>query len=204
MDPLDDFVTGITSRREDVAVEAGRPGLEPAAPRQRRRSHSVPSTSRGTAAAVSESLGVDRFRVGVLVVFLVVMFVVSLVGLPSDLRAARGEGPIGTFVSDHKECGRASCDWRGTFTSDDRTVYVPDAWYDGNITGPGQSARGHYVGTLGIYPGGGRPWLPNVIMAVLTGGTLLVWGYFWFRRRRRAHQPKPTTMQPSPGPTARV
>ena len=195
MDPLDDFVTGITSRREDVAFDAGRPGLEPASPRQSHRNHSASSTSRGTVAAVSESRGVDRFRAGVLVVSLVVMFVVSLVGLPSVLQAARGEGPIGTFVSDHKECGRGGCDWRGTFTSDDRTVYVPDAWYDGNITGHGQSARGHYVGTLGIYPGGGRPWLPNVIMAVLTGGTLLVWASFRFRRWWRAHQPKQPAQQ---------
>lgn len=41
MDPLDEFVAGITSRREDVAVEAGRPGLGPASPGQGRRSHSV-------------------------------------------------------------------------------------------------------------------------------------------------------------------
>jgi hypothetical protein len=41
MDPLDDFVAGITSRREDVAVEAGRPGLGPASPGQGRRSHSA-------------------------------------------------------------------------------------------------------------------------------------------------------------------
>ena len=40
MDPLDDFVTGIASRREDVAVEAGRPGLGPASPGQG-RSHSA-------------------------------------------------------------------------------------------------------------------------------------------------------------------
>lgn len=125
------------------------------------------------------------------VTFAVLFAVLAVFGVRSDIRGANRQGNLGTFTATHQEC-RASCDWRGSFVSDDGRVREPDTAYEGTITHRGQQARGYYVGTLTIYPGGGHPWVQSIVLGVVMvlafmAGPLL--GILLRRRTRRGGTP---------------
>jgi hypothetical protein len=52
-------------------------------------------------------------------------------GLVPEIRAAQGQGKLGSFIAQDVECSRSSCHWNGIFRSQDGTATKPDAWLYG-------------------------------------------------------------------------
>ncbi|WP_154814933.1 hypothetical protein [Actinophytocola xinjiangensis] len=64
-----------------------------------------------------------RVLIGLLIVFIAVLGVgggVALITEGVDGRTAVADGPAGTLTPTGRQCGKESCSWIGTFTSDDR------------------------------------------------------------------------------------
>jgi membrane protein implicated in regulation of membrane protease activity len=113
------------------------------------------------------------------------------VGLPSALRAARGDGVRGVFTAQSLSCSKA-CFWTGTFTSGNGQVR-PDVTYDDEL--PATTHPGSIVPAL--YPGssnevfavrGSTTWLMYIVLISLASAGLLasLWlGPIRYLRRRQ-------------------
>ena len=78
--------------------------------------------------------------------------------------AARfGEGTLGVFVAERKECGRAGCSWYGDFRSDDGQIVRSDVLLASgdDPSSAGEEVRAKDTGNrAAVYPvDGGWDWL---------------------------------------------
>ncbi|MFF8982057.1 hypothetical protein ACF08E_01555 [Streptomyces globisporus] len=112
----------------------------------------------------------------------VLLFWMTVPNLGTAARAATADGPRGTFTAARLVCvghsGHTSCEWSGTFRSDDGTVELTDVKLYGSgrdTFDAGQTAPAVDVGNVGrVYaPTGSRSWIITVVL-VLVAYALLV------------------------------
>ncbi len=147
----------------------------------------------------------------------VLLFWMTVPHLGTAARAATADGPRGTFTAARLVCaghsGHTTCEWAGTFRSDDGTVELVGVKLYGS--GPdtleaGRTAPAVDVGNAGrVYdPTGSRAWIITVVLVVLAYVLLVAVA----RRHlmpppvpggegRRPHD-APRRVRPRPGPLA--
>ncbi|WP_418060727.1 hypothetical protein [Pimelobacter simplex] len=115
---------------------------------------------------------------------------ISIVAIPASLAAGRNDGTFGTFTAVRKDCLRSSCEWFGTFASDDGRIRMDAAHFASDeLERPGDEARAQKVpGDESLYKPDSKAWIFFVLGDVLCLG-YVIW---WIRARRRA--------RPSPDP----
>ena len=96
---------------------------------------------------------------------------------PGIVRGSLGHGTPGTFVAEREDCGK-TCNWYGTYTSDDGTI-VRKVHASHGTKQVGDTAREIYSGDSGVVypPEGTFDWLWAGIIITLAIGyvTLMVW-----------------------------
>ncbi|MFJ9887135.1 hypothetical protein [Streptomyces sp. NPDC091287] len=106
----------------------------------------------------------------------VLLFWLTVPNLGNAARAATADGPRGTFTAARLVCvghsGHSTCEWSGTFRSDDGTVEIGSVKLYGSgrdTFEAGQTAPAVDVGNAGrVYdPSGSRAWIVTVLLAVL-------------------------------------
>lgn len=106
----------------------------------------------------------------------VLLFWMAVPNLGTAARAATADGPRGTFTAARLMCfghaGHTTCEWTGTFRSDDGTVELKGVKLHGSghdTFEAGQTAPAVDVGHAGrVYgPTGSRAWVITVMLAVL-------------------------------------
>ncbi len=111
-------------------------------------------------------------------------------GVAPAWEARFGGGTPGVFTAQTESCGRYSCQWTGTFESDDGGVVrtgVPIGSGAPEL-GPGQTTPAVDTGGVVVYPeGGGWDFLLSSIVLFIAVGGLAVWASAVVRavRRRR-------------------
>lgn len=112
----------------------------------------------------------------------ILLFWITVPNLGAAARAATADGPRGTFTAARLVCvghsGHTSCEWSGTFRSDDGTVELKSVKLYGSGRGTfeaGRTAPAMDVGNAGrVYaPTGSRSWIITVVL-VLVSYVLLV------------------------------
>ncbi|WP_326702320.1 hypothetical protein [Streptomyces cyaneofuscatus] len=113
----------------------------------------------------------------------ILLFWMTVPNLGTAARAATANGPRGTFTAAHLVCvghsGHTSCEWSGTFHSDDGTVELTGVKLYGSgrdTFEAGQTAPAVDVGNVGrVYaPSGSRSWVITVVLAVAAYVLLVV------------------------------
>ncbi|MFI6142491.1 hypothetical protein ACIBCC_30405 [Streptomyces griseus] len=106
----------------------------------------------------------------------VLLFWLTVPNLGNAARAATADGPRGTFTAARLVCvghsGHTTCEWSGTFRSDDGAVETGGVKLYGSGRGTfeaGQTAPAVDVGNAGrVYdPSGSRAWIVTVLLVVL-------------------------------------
>ncbi|CAM5700433.1 hypothetical protein [Streptomyces griseomycini] len=106
----------------------------------------------------------------------VLLFWMSVPNLGTAARAATADGPRGTFTAARLMCfghaGHTTCEWTGTFRSDDGTVELEGVKLYGSgrdTFEAGQTAPAVDVGHAGrVYsPTGSHAWIITAVLAVL-------------------------------------
>nr|WP_260611383.1 hypothetical protein [Streptomyces sp. WAC04770] len=112
----------------------------------------------------------------------VLLFWVTVPNLGTAARAATMDGPRGTFTAARLVCvthgGHSSCEWSGTFRSDDGTVELTGVKLygsDRNTFQIGQTAPAVDVGNAGrVYnPTGSWSWIVTAVLVLLAYVLLL-------------------------------
>ncbi|MEU9709520.1 hypothetical protein AB0E21_13065 [Streptomyces sp. NPDC047967] len=112
----------------------------------------------------------------------VLLFWLTVPNLGPAARAATADGPRGTFTAARLVCvghaGHTSCEWSGTFRSDDGTVELAGVKLFGSgreSFEAGQTAPAVDVGNAGrVYdPTGSRSWIVTVVLVVVAYVLLL-------------------------------
>ncbi|MFD3969918.1 hypothetical protein [Streptomyces cyaneofuscatus] len=105
----------------------------------------------------------------------ILLFWMTVPNLGTAARAATADGPRGTFTAARLVCvghsGHTSCEWSGTFRSDDGTVELTGVKLYGSgrdTFAAGQTAPAMDVGNTGrVYdPTGSRSWIITVVLVV--------------------------------------
>ncbi|MFD4798053.1 hypothetical protein [Streptomyces anulatus] len=106
----------------------------------------------------------------------VLLFWMTVPHLGTAARAATADGPRGTFTAARLVCaghsGHTTCEWAGTFRSDDGTVELVGVKLygsDRDTFEAGRTAPAVDVGNAGrVYdPTGSRAWIITVVLVVL-------------------------------------
>ncbi|MFY0510670.1 hypothetical protein ACOMD4_09770 [Streptomyces anulatus] len=106
----------------------------------------------------------------------VLLFWMTVPNLGTAARAATADGPRGTFTAARLVCaghsGHTTCEWAGTFRSDDGTVELVGVKLYGSgrdTFEAGRTAPAVDVGNAGrVYdPTGSRAWIITVVLVVL-------------------------------------
>ncbi|WP_103532213.1 hypothetical protein [Streptomyces sp. SM11] len=106
----------------------------------------------------------------------VLLFWVTVPDLGTVARAATADGPRGTFTAARLVCvghgGHTTCEWSGTFRSDDGTVELGGVKLYGSgrdTFEAGQTAQAVDVGNAGrVYdPTGSRAWIFTAVLTIL-------------------------------------
>ncbi|MBT2895966.1 hypothetical protein [Streptomyces sp. McG3] len=122
----------------------------------------------------------------------VLLFWLTVPNLGNAARAATADGPRGTFTAARLVCvghsGHTTCEWSGTFRSDDGTVETGSVKLYGSGRGTfeaGQTAPAVDVGNAGrVYdPSGSRAWIVTVLLVVLAYVLLVTVARRWGRSR---------------------
>lgn len=132
----------------------------------------------------------------------VLLFWMSVPNLGTAARAATADGPRGTFTAARLMCfghtGHTTCEWTGTFRSEDGTVELKGVKLYGSgrdTFEAGQTAPAVDVGHAGrVYsPTGSHAWIITVVLAVLAYILLAV-----VARRHLTPPPLPPEKKSSP------